>query len=100
MARELLFGQDRICGVVAASSSREMSRQLRNALRYTRIVELRLDWLRGGHELQRFLVLLGRMKFGRQTTLIATCRRIEAGGRFSRSITAQLALLSRAIAAG
>ena len=100
MARRLLFGEDRICGVVAAATSREMLQQLREAALYTRIVELRLDWLRSEHQLQRFLILLGLMKFSRRVALIATCRRVEAGGRFSRGVTAQLAVLRRAVGAG
>ncbi|MHB8540226.1 MAG: shikimate dehydrogenase [Candidatus Acidiferrales bacterium] len=100
MARDLLFGEDRLCGVVAAPTSREMWRQLRQALRYTRIVEIRLDWLEGDHELRRFLVLLRRKKFSRRTTLIATCRRRDAGGRFPKGVTAQLGVLQRAVAAG
>lgn len=100
MARNLLFQEDRICGVVAAPTSREMWTQLHQALRYTQTVELRLDWLAGDHQLRRFLILLRRKKFGRQATLIATCRRKEAGGRFSKGIAEQLAVLQRAVAAG
>jgi len=100
MARELLFGEGRICGVVAATTAREMWQQLREAVRYARTVELRLDWLAGDRELESFLVDLRRTKFGRRMTLIATCRRKKAGGRFSGSLPAQLAVLHRAIAAG
>jgi len=100
MARDSLFGEDRVCGVVVAATSREMWRQLRQALLYTRTAELRLDWLESDPELRRFLILLRRKKFSWRTTLIATCRRRTAGGRFSRSISAQLAVLQRAIAAG
>ena len=77
-----------------------MGRQLREALRHARTVELRLDWLAGERELARFLLDLRRTRFGRRMTLIATCRRKEAGGRFLGSISAQLAVLHRAIAAG
>ncbi|HVB08375.1 MAG TPA: shikimate dehydrogenase [Candidatus Acidoferrales bacterium] len=100
MARGLLFGEDRVCGVVAAGTSREMWRQLRQALLYTRTVELRLDWIEGDHEFRRLLALLRRKKLSRRATLIATCRRRSAGGRFSKGIAAQLAVLQRAVAAG
>ncbi|MGH9782327.1 MAG: type I 3-dehydroquinate dehydratase, partial [Candidatus Acidiferrales bacterium] len=96
MAKEIFFGEDRICAVIAARTSREMWRQLCHALRHTRTLELRLDWLENGRELQNFLVRLGRAKFSRNVALIATCRRTEAGGRFPKSVTAQLALLHRA----
>jgi 3-dehydroquinate dehydratase/shikimate dehydrogenase len=100
MSTEALFGEDRICGVVAATTAREMWRQLRRALRYTRTIELRLDWLRSARELRVFLIRLGRAKFGRRVLLIATCRRTDAGGNFSKSVTAQLAVLRLAIAVG
>jgi len=100
MATEALFGEDRICGVVAATTAREMWQQLREAPRHTRTVELRLDWLRSERELRAFLIRLGRAKLSRRAMLIATCRRIEAGGRFSKDVTGQLAALRRAIGAG
>ena len=100
MTTELLFGKERICGVVAGTTAREMWQQLREAVRRTRTVELRLDWLRNERELQVFLVRLKRAKVGRRVTLIATCRRIEAGGRFAKGVTGQLAVLRRAIGAG
>ncbi|MGH9732112.1 MAG: type I 3-dehydroquinate dehydratase, partial [Candidatus Acidiferrales bacterium] len=100
MVTESLFGEDRICGVVAATTAREMWHQLRKALRYTRTIELRLDWLRSERELRVFLIRLGRAKFGRKVMLIATCRRTDAGGNFSKSVTGQLAVLRRAIAVG
>ena len=100
MATESLFGEDRICGVVAATAAREMWQQLREAVRDTRTVELRLDWLKSEQELQVFLTRLGRAKFSQKVMLIATCRRVDAGGHFSKSATRQLAVLRRAIAAG
>jgi 3-dehydroquinate dehydratase/shikimate dehydrogenase len=100
MARDLFFGEDRTCGVVAARNSREMRAQMREALRHTRTIELRLDWLGSEKELDLFLTLLARTKFSRHTTLIATCRTKEAGGHFSRGVGAQLGILRRAIAAG
>ncbi len=100
MATELLFGKDRICGVVAATTAREMWQRLSEAVRQTRTVELRLDWMRNERELRVFLIRLGRARFGRRVTLIATCRRTEAGGRFAKGITGQLAVLRRAIGVG
>ncbi|MBI1738349.1 MAG: hypothetical protein HYR58_03795, partial [Acidobacteria bacterium] len=43
--RKPLFGKDRICAVVAAQNPPEMTRQIREALRFTRTLELRWDWL-------------------------------------------------------
>ena len=61
-----------------------MLRQLDRALRETRTVELRLDWLSEDAEIERFLARLALRDAPR--TLIATCRRRAAGG----AIAAQL----------
>ncbi|HET6200783.1 MAG TPA: type I 3-dehydroquinate dehydratase, partial [Candidatus Acidoferrales bacterium] len=100
MATEALFGEDRICGVVAATTAREMWRQLSEAVRHTRTVELRVDWLKSERELRVFLIRLERTKSSRRVTLIATCRRTDAGGHFAKGVAGQLAVLRRAIAAG
>ena len=94
----MLFGRERICGVVAAPTAEEMTRQLRRALRFTRTIELRLDWLKNGIERLRFLNGLRRCRW--TATLIATCRRRAAGGRFAGGVSAQLAILQRAAQAG
>ena len=94
-----LFGPDKICAVAAAHTAAAMWNQLHRALRYTRTVELRLDWLAGEAEIVRFLRRLAAKKPSR-ATLIATCRRRAAGGRFRGSIAKQLLYLSEAIRAG
>lgn len=71
--------------------------QLKAALRVTRTVELRLDWLADDREIGRFL---GRLKPPSGAILIATCRRREAGGRYRGTIASQLAHLAEAITAG
>jgi 3-dehydroquinate dehydratase/shikimate dehydrogenase len=93
-----MIGRDKICAVVAAPDSREMRRQLASALRYTGTLELRLDWLAGDREIARFLSLLAKKR--PRGTLIATCRRVEAGGRYRGSIAKQLVHLAEAIRAG
>ncbi len=94
----MLFGRDRICAVVAASSPEEVVRQLRIALRHTRTIELRLDWLKTHRG--RLAVLGSLVRLRARAQIIATCRRREAGGRFPGSVVAQIALLIRAVAAG
>lgn len=74
-----------------------MLRLLRIALRQTRTVELRLDWLANDREIVRFLRL---QKPPSGATLIATCRRREAGGKYAGTIASQLARLAEAITAG
>jgi 3-dehydroquinate dehydratase/shikimate dehydrogenase len=75
-----------------------MRRQLRAALRETRTVELRLDWLSDDGEISRFLG--GLRSAARKATLIATCRRRVAGGNYAGTIAGQLAHLAEAISAG
>ena len=81
-----------------------MRRQLAQALRLTRTVELRLDWLCSRREIEKFLAFFGRLRRTAprvaRATIIATCRRLLAGGRYSGSPSTQIALLGRAAEAG
>jgi 3-dehydroquinate dehydratase / shikimate dehydrogenase len=96
-----LFGTGlrRICAVVAASTAPEMSKWVRSALKQTRTVELRLDWLSSDSERARFLNWLGRSQ-PHNATFLATCRRREAGGRFAGGIDRELYWLIQAREAG
>jgi 3-dehydroquinate dehydratase / shikimate dehydrogenase len=90
--------KDKICAVVAAEDARSMWRQLERALNQTRTIELRLDWLADDREIVHFLGWIAR-KLPR-AALIATCRRLEAGGRFRGTIAKQLLHLADALRAG
>jgi len=95
-----MLSRDKICAVVAATNAGSMRRQFAHALRETRSVELRLDWLADDREIRRSLKWLTGLKRPPGTTLIATCRRREAGGRYRGSIARQLVHLSEAVRAG
>jgi 3-dehydroquinate dehydratase/shikimate dehydrogenase len=75
-----------------------MWRQLGLALRQTRTIEMRLDWLADDREIGRFLARLTQNP--PRAVLIATCRRREAGGRFRGTIARQLLHLADALRAG
>jgi 3-dehydroquinate dehydratase/shikimate dehydrogenase len=90
--------KDKICAVVAAKQSRSMWKQLEKALHQTRTVELRLDWLLTEREIPDFLRRLATKR--PRAVLIATCRRLEAGGRFRGTIASQLLVLAEALRAG
>src|SRR5258708_27099942 len=92
-----LFGTGlrRICAVVAASTASEMSKLVRSALKQTRTVELRLDWLRSDAERAQFLGWLGRVQ-PRDAAFLATCRRREGGGKFAGSVDRELYWLIQA----
>jgi 3-dehydroquinate dehydratase/shikimate dehydrogenase len=96
-----LFGTGlrRICAVVAASTADEMSKLVRSALRQTRTVELRLDWLRSDAERARFLDWLAAGQ-PRHATFLATCRRREGGGKFAGGVDRELHWLIQARQAG
>lgn len=89
---------DKICAVVAAEDAQSLLHQLQRALRLTGTVELRLDWLSGDAEIDRFLKRLAARKI--RATIIATCRRRSAGGRYRGSIAKQLVHLGAALRAG
>src|SRR5262249_44864014 len=96
-----VFGEGvaRICAVVAAETAKEAARQVRQALRHTPTVELRLDWLRSDVERTSFLRWL-KKNAPRRATFLATCRTKEGGGRFSGDIASELYWLMQARDAG
>lgn len=93
-----MLSQDRICAVVAAPNTQSMSLQLKRAVRRTRTIELRLDWLLNDREITRFLCQLAKNR--PRATMIATCRRRNAGGRYRGTIAKQLIHLAEALQAG
>ncbi len=95
---ERAFGKDRVCGVIAAGSAREMISQLRLGLKSTRTLELRLDYLQSAKERDAFLGWLRRQRLS--ATLIATCRSRQGGGQFRGSKKAQLDVLAQAVLVG
>lgn len=93
-----MIAKDKICAVVAAADAFGLWKQLAEALRVTRTVELRLDWLSDDGEMDRFLARLTKRR--PRATLIATCRRREAGGKFRGTIAQQLVHLAAALRSG
>jgi 3-dehydroquinate dehydratase/shikimate dehydrogenase len=94
----MMFFQDKICAVVAASDARSMWHQLKRAVQRTRTIELRLDWLSNDREIARFLRQIAKER--PRATMIATCRRRNAGGRYRGTIAKQLVHLAEALQAG
>jgi len=93
-----MIARDKICAVVAAADATEMWKQLTLALRMTGTAELRLDWLSDADEMDKFLARLAKTR--PRATLIATCRRREAGGKFRGTIAQQLVHLASAVRSG
>ena len=94
-----VFGKDRVCGVVAAETAREMASMVRQGLGKTSTLELRLDYLRSDRERIAFLSRLRRGKRP-HAVLIATCRRKEGGGLFQGSREEQIEILAQAARSG
>ena len=96
-----LFGKGvgRVCAVAAASTTAEMSRQVRAASQVARTIELRLDWLQSDAERARLVRWLKEHRPA-NVTFLATCRRKEGGGKFAGDIARQLFWLSQARDAG
>jgi 3-dehydroquinate dehydratase/shikimate dehydrogenase len=90
---------NRLCAVIATPSAVEAQDQLKQALRYTRTVELRLDWLRSDRERAKLLASL-RHRRPKNITLLATCRRILGGGKLEGGAEAELYWLTQAREAG
>lgn len=92
------FGAERVCGVVAGTTSVEMRAGFLRGLKTTKTLEVRLDYLRSFREIQAFLRWLNHR--AGHSTVIATCRRRQAGGFFGGSRQRQLAILAQAVRAG
>src|SRR5208282_2748092 len=93
-----VFDDSKVCAVVAESRAQDALAGARLALRRTSVIELRLDYLASEDE---FAALLrGIVPLAARATLIATCRRREAGGRFEGSIARQISRLVLAAGSG
>jgi 3-dehydroquinate dehydratase / shikimate dehydrogenase len=93
----MLF-QDKICGVVAASTAHQMWVDLVAATKRTRTIELRLDYLSSDDEIRKFLNKLASARV--PAILIATCRRRSAGGLYRGTTAGELLHLAEALRAG
>src|SRR5260370_25857360 len=92
---QLHFGTHRICAVAAASTAAEMRKLVRQAMRVSRTIELRLDWLANDAQRQKFMAWLART--GVRANLIPPSRPPPAGGRNTGAIAAQLFVLTQAV---
>lgn len=77
----------------------EMAALVRAGLRETPTIELRLDWLRSDTERSRFLAWVKRNR-PRGSTFLATCRRLEGGGKLRGGVEDELRWLRLARQAG
>ena len=92
-------GARRICAAVAERTAAKMVVRVRAALRETRTVELRLDWLRSDAQRKRLLRWLKKNK-PRGATFLATCRLRPGGGQLAGDVEDELRWLRLAREAG
>lgn len=97
-SRLLHLRLSRVCVAVMASTPDALIDKAEALARDNSFLELRLDYI------PRPATVLGRLRSFTEThphiTMIATCRRAAAGGKFQGSIAAQLEILAKAGAAG
>lgn len=96
-----VFGNDRICAVVAARTATEaigLIKATTPAPGRAHLVELRLDFLSSRAEMASLLGWIGRQR--EMPILIATCRRGKAGGHFRGTADHEISLLKAAVEAG
>ncbi len=89
----------RLCAVVATPLAAEAVAHIKQAQKYTKTLELRLDWLKSDRERSKLLGWLKRRRLG-GVTLLATCRRILGGGKLEGGAEAELYWLTQAREAG
>ena len=93
----------RICITATGRTPGDLLDCARRALRYSRFVELRLDWVaRPTEVLTAVPRLLGEKEVrpGKSVLLLATCRREANGGRFQGTVAEQMEILEKAAATG
>ncbi|OFV95377.1 MAG: shikimate dehydrogenase [Acidobacteria bacterium RIFCSPLOWO2_02_FULL_61_28] len=89
----------RICITATGRTPAELFDCARRALGYSRLVELRLDWATNPAEALVTIPELSREArrvAGKNSQLLATCRRQANGGRFRGTISKQLEILEQA----
>jgi 3-dehydroquinate dehydratase/shikimate dehydrogenase len=88
----------KLCVAVTGADPAEMLQKAESLTRDDHFLELRLDYLRNpalaAPKIKRFT------EYHPHVTVIATCRREAAGGKFRGSVASELDVLSKAVAAG
>jgi 3-dehydroquinate dehydratase / shikimate dehydrogenase len=98
VSRLLHLRLSRVCVAVIASEANELVEKAESLARDNSFLEFRLDYI------ARPAMALGKVRQFTEThphiTVIATCRRAAAGGKFQGSIAAQMEILAKAGTAG
>ena len=98
VSRQLPLRLPRVCVAVTGSDANDLVEKAEALVRDNAFIEFRLDYL---SQPANALTKLKRFTdYHPHITAIATCRRINNGGKFKGTIAAQLEILSKSAAAG
>jgi len=97
-ARSLRLRIPRICVTIIGTEASEMMEKAETVLRENTLIELRLDYLKA--PLAAMPRLRRLIESRPDAVMIATCRRVESGGKFQGSLVAELEVLRKAAEAG
>jgi 3-dehydroquinate dehydratase / shikimate dehydrogenase len=97
-ARALRLRLPRVCVAITAEDAGTMLEKAESIVRENQFLELRLDYLNKPETAYSKIKQLYEMR--PDIVCIATCRRVQAGGRFKGTISNQIEILAKAAAAG
>jgi len=97
-ARALRLRLPRVCVAITGEEAGEMESKAEVAVRENNFLEFRLDYLTNPPSAFAKIKALYEMR--PDMIAVATCRRVQAGGRFKGSIAAQVEILGKAAGAG
>ena len=97
-ARMLRQRLPRVCVTIIGRSAAEMIEKAEQVARDNSFIEFRLDYLTQPSAF--FAKLKGFIDYNPHVTLVATCRRAKAGGKFQGSVAKELEILAKAASLG
>lgn len=98
VSRPVRLRLPKVCVAVVGNDAAEMIEKAEALVRDNPFIELRLDYLK--NPATAFPRIRKFLDFHPDATLIATCRRVQNGGKFRGSVASQLEVLMKAAAAG
>ena len=98
VAQHLRSRISKVCAAVIGTTTAELIEKASRVVKETPFLEFRLDYL--DKPLQAMAKIQQFLADNTASTVIATCRRAENGGRFRGSVTAEIEVLCKAAQAG
>ena len=98
MTQQLRSRISKVCAAVIGATSTELMEKASSIVKETPFLEFRLDYL--DKPMQAMAKIQQFLEANTAATVIATCRRVENGGRFEGSVAAEVDALCKAAQAG